>query len=61
MEALLWWSDDVEVQWVGRWTEAERRPAAETREDLASIEIDAKSCALYRAVRLIPCIATARY
>jgi hypothetical protein len=46
MEALRQHRDDVEVRWVGRWTEAELRLATETRGDLASIEIDAKCCAL---------------
>jgi hypothetical protein len=39
----------------------ELRPATETRGDLASIEIDAKFCVLYRAARLVPGHGCARY
>jgi hypothetical protein len=61
VEALWWRSDGMEERWVRRWTEAERRPMMETRGDLVSIEIDAKSCALYRAARLVAGRGCARY
>jgi hypothetical protein len=61
VEALRRWSDGVEARWVGRWTEVEWRPATKTRGDLASIEMDTKSCALYAATRLVRGRGCARY
>jgi hypothetical protein len=48
MEALQRRCDGMEAWWVGRWTEAERRSATEIRGDFVSIEINAKSWALYK-------------
>jgi hypothetical protein len=61
VEALRRWSDGVEARWAGRLTEAERRPATETRGDLASIEIDTKFCVLYRVACLVPGRGCARF